>query len=450
MRLLIVLLLTGDLFLAFGSTYIAFSLTLVGASGMFGSEVAKAGTFVLAVLLASFATEIYSYERLESKDIGSRILIAIFVGFTFLVVLELLTPALVFQQKVVIISLFFFGLLQYLWHSIFRAWDRMAGFAKRVLILGTGPLALQVGSLLSAPKYNHIFLGYFLCSSMSVDVPKDRVVSRAQEGLYDTARRLRANKIVLSLTERRGVFPLQEILNCKLSGIQVLDAPTFYEQMTGKLLLENITPSWFIFSEGFRLTNVRRVIKRMMDVLLSTMGIALVLPLLPLIALSIRLDSRGPVLYRQIRVGEGGRHFHILKFRTMQDDAEKQTGAVWSEEHDPRITRVGSFLRKTRLDEVPQLFNVITGDMSFVGPRPERPEFVAMLKEVIPYYSERHFVKPGITGWAQVSYPYGASVEDAIEKLRYDLYYIKHLCVHFDIFIILKTIHVVLFGKGGR
>jgi sugar transferase (PEP-CTERM system associated) len=450
MRLLIVLLLTGDLFLAFGSTYIAFSLTLVGASGMFGSEVAKAGTFVLAVLLASFATEIYSYERLESKDIGSRILIAIFVGFTFLVVLELLTPALVFQQKVVIISLFFFGLLQYLWHSIFRAWDRMAGFAKRVLILGTGPLALQVGSLLSAPKYNHIFLGYFLCSSMSVDVPKDRVVSRAQEGLYDTARRLRANKIVLSLTERRGVFPLQEILNCKLSGIQVLDAPTFYEQMTGKLLLENITPSWFIFSEGFRLTTVRRVIKRMMDVLLSMMGIALVLPLLPLIALSIRLDSRGPVLYRQIRVGEGGRHFHILKFRTMQDDAEKQTGAVWSEEHDPRITRVGSFLRKTRLDEVPQLFNVITGDMSFVGPRPERPEFVAMLKEVIPYYSERHFVKPGITGWAQVSYPYGASVEDAIEKLRYDLYYIKHLCVHFDIFIILKTIHVVLFGKGGR
>jgi sugar transferase (PEP-CTERM system associated) len=450
MRLLIVLLLTGDLFLAFGSTYIAFSLALVGASGMFGSELAKAGTFVLVVLMASIVTEIYSYERLDRKDIGSRILIALFIGFMFLVVLALLTPALVFQHKVVIISLFFFGLLQYLWHSVFSAWDRTAGFAKRVLVLGTGPLALQVGSLLSAPRNNHIFLGYFPCSSITLDVPEDRIVSRAQEGLYETARRLKANKVVLSLTERRGVFPLQEILSCKLSGIQVLDAPTFYEQMTGKLLLENITPSWFIFSEGFRLTTMRRVIKRITDVLFSMTGIALVLPLLPLIALSIRLDSRGPVFFRQTRVGEGERHLQILKFRTMHEDAERETGAVWADEDDPRITRVGRFLRKARLDEIPQLFNVFNGDMSLVGPRPERPEFVAMLKEVIPYYSERHFVKPGITGWAQVSYPYGASVEDAIEKLRYDLYYIKHLSAQFDCFIILKTIHVVLFGKGGR
>jgi sugar transferase (PEP-CTERM system associated) len=307
-----------------------------------------------------------------------------------------------------------------------------------------------MGALLDTPNRQHMLLGYFNCTTKPVEVPEERVVGSTPDGLFETAKRLKVNKVVVSLTERRGVFPLQEILNCKLSGVQVLDAPTFYEQMTGKLLLENITPSWFIFSEGFRVTTFRRVVKRMMDVLCSLFGIVLVLPLLPLLALAIRLDSRGPVFFRQVRVGEGDKDFLVFKFRTMRQDAEQQTGAVWSGEDDPRITRVGSFLRKTRLDEIPQLFNVLKGDMSFVGPRPERPEFVAMLKEVIPYYSERHFVKPGITGWAQVSYPYGSSVEDAIEKLRYDLFYIKHLCAMFDIFIILKTIHVVLFGKGGR
>jgi sugar transferase (PEP-CTERM system associated) len=451
MRTFLFSLLAGDFLLAFGAIYIAFSFALLGVAGIVDQDAARTATFILLVLFTSFVSEIYSFEkRLDRQEIGVRILFSLSFCFFILAAMDFVVPNLVFQQKVVIISLFSFGVLQFLWHSIFRTWDRMSGFAKRVLILGAGPLAQQMGDLLATPRSQHMLLGYFNCTTKPIEVPQDKIVGSSRDGLFETAKRLKVNKVVVSLTERRGVFPLQEILSCKLSGIEVLDAPNFYEQMTGKLLLENITPSWFIFSEGFRVTTFRRVVKRMMDVVCALVGILLVLPLMPLLALAIRLDSRGPVFFRQVRVGEGDRNFLVFKFRTMRQDAEQQTGAVWAGEDDPRITRVGSFLRKTRLDELPQLFNVLKGDMSFVGPRPERPEFVAMLREVIPYYSERHFVKPGITGWAQVCYPYGSSVEDAIEKLRYDLYYIKHLTGFFDFYIILKTIHVVLFGKGGR
>jgi sugar transferase (PEP-CTERM system associated) len=451
MRTFLFPLMIGDLILGFGAIYIAFSLSLLGVPWVSNEDAARTMVFLLVVLSSSFVTEIYSYDkRLDRTEIGLRILFAISLCFFFLAAVDFLFPDLVFELRVTVISLFSFGFLQFLWHAIYRTWDRMSGFANRVIILGTGPLAHQMGQLLKTPNHHQVLVGYFNCSNKPAEVPADKLIGSSRDGLFETAKRLKANKVVVSLTERRGVFPLQEILSCKLSGIQVQDAPNFYEQMTGSLLLEHITPSWFIFSEGFRVTTMRRVLKRMMDVVCALSGILLVSPLLPLLALAIRLDSRGPVIYSQLRVGEGDRNFKILKFRTMDDEAEQQTGAVWAGEDDPRITRVGRFLRKTRLDEIPQLFNVLNGDMSFVGPRPERPEFVAMLKEVIPYYSERHFVKPGITGWAQVSYPYGASVEDAIEKLRYDLYYIKNLCGLLDIFIIIKTIHVVLFGKGGR
>jgi sugar transferase (PEP-CTERM system associated) len=230
----------------------------------------------------------------------------------------------------------------------------------------------------------------------------------------------------------------------------VVDAPSFYEHVTGKLFLEGINPSWIIFSDGFKVSRVRKVLKRGMDVLFATVGIILTISFLPLIALAIKLDSSGPVFYRQERVGEKERNFFLYKFRTMRADAESGTGAVWAQKNDLRVTRLGAFFRKSRIDELPQFFNILRGDMSMVGPRPERPEFVDKLKEIIPYYSERHFVKPGVTGWAQVSYPYGASVEDAMEKLRFDLYYIKNISLTFDLMIILETIQVVLFRKGAR
>jgi sugar transferase (PEP-CTERM system associated) len=240
------------------------------------------------------------------------------------------------------------------------------------------------------------------------------------------------------------------VLDCKFSGIEVVDAPSFYEDLTGKLLIEDITPSWFIFSNGFKMTPAMRYYKRALDIFFSMLGLLMVMPFIPLLALAVKLDSRGPIFFRQVRVGEREKRFVLYKFRTMREDAETTTGAIWAQSNDPRITRVGRFLRTTRLDEIPQLYNVLRGDMSFIGPRPERPEFIEMLSKIIPYYTERHFVKPGISGWAQVRYPYGASVEDAIEKLRYDLYYIKNISLVLDIVIIIETVKVMLFGKGAR
>jgi len=239
-------------------------------------------------------------------------------------------------------------------------------------------------------------------------------------------------------------------MNCKLSGIDVLDAPSFYEEVMGKLFIEDTRPSWFIFSDGFRITALKRVYKRLFDVALSVIGLTIASPLMPVIALLIKVNSPGPVFFRQVRVGEREKNFMLYKFRTMCEDAENETGAVWAQQNDTRVTHIGNILRKTRFDEIPQLFNVMKGDMSLIGPRPERPEFVEKLKEIIPYYSERHFVKPGITGWAQVKYRYGASVEDAVEKLRYDLYYIKNLSFFLDMLIVLETVKVVLFGRGSR
>jgi sugar transferase (PEP-CTERM system associated) len=232
--------------------------------------------------------------------------------------------------------------------------------------------------------------------------------------------------------------------------VEILDSPSFYEELTGKLLIEGIQPSWFIYSSGFKFSSLKRAIKRALDILFSLIGLLLVLPFLPIVALLIKWSSPGPVLFKQKRVGERGCEFTLIKFRTMCDDAERDTGPVWASENDPRITKLGYWLRKTRIDEIPQLYNVLKGEMSFVGPRPERKEFVEKLSESIPYYGKRHFVKPGVTGWAQVRYPYGASDDDALEKLRYDLYYIKNYSLTLDIMILLETVKVVLFGRGGR
>jgi len=268
--------------------------------------------------------------------------------------------------------------------------------------------------------------------------------------LHDYLRREGITKVIVSFSERRGAFPVDEILQCRMSGIDVVDAITFYESMNRKLFIESITPSWFIFSQGFRISSSRRIFKRALDVAGASVGLLLLAPFFPLFAALIKLDSPGPVFFRQVRVGEGDRLFTIFKLRTMRQDAEASTGAVWAQKNDPRVTKLGTFLRKSRIDELPQLINVIKGEMSLVGPRPERPEFVQDLKKEIPFYSERHYMKPGVTGWAQVKYPYGASLEDAIEKLRYDLYYIKNYSVLFDIRVILLTIGVVVFRKGAR
>lgn len=413
-------------------------------------EPGKTIIFILVLLFSSHLLEIYdSNKNTGKKEILVRIFIAIIVSFILMSVIYYLIPTVIIGRGWLILSLFFFGSLQFLWHIGYQCCVNMPGLAKKVLVLGTGPLAGKIGGLITSTNHNHLLGGYINCSSEAVQVPVHSIVGNGG-GLVDTVRKEKAKKIVISLSERRGVLPIKDLLACKLSGVEVVDAPSFYEELTGKLLIEDIKPSWFVLSDGFRKTGFRSISKRIFDILFAIICLAITVLYVPIIALLIKLDSRGSVFFRQVRTGEGGKDFLIYKFRTMRQDAESETGAVWAQKNDTRITRMGRFLRKSRLDELPQLFNVLKGDMSFIGPRPERPEMITALEVIIPYYSERHSVKPGITGWAQVKYSYGGSVEDAIEKLKYDLFYIKHMSLFLDLLILLETVKVVLFGRGGR
>ena len=256
----------------------------------------------------------------------------------------------------------------------------------------------------------------------------------------------------MAVEDRRKSFPVEDLLDCKMSGIDVVDAQTFFERETGKVRLETLHPSWLIFSDGFRQAGMQIVAKRGFDIAASMTLLLLALPLIVLAIIAIWLESgcRGPILYRQVRVGQNWRLFQVLKLRSMVVDAEKGGAPQWAKKNDARVTRVGKFIRRTRIDELPQILNVLKGDMSFIGPRPERPEFVEKLAEKIPYYAERHRVKPGITGWAQIRYPYGASEQDAVEKLQYDLYYVKNYSLFLDCLILFQTAEVVLWGQGAR
>jgi exopolysaccharide biosynthesis polyprenyl glycosylphosphotransferase len=268
------------------------------------------------------------------------------------------------------------------------------------------------------------------------------------EPISDLARRLSIDDVIVAFEERRGSLPTQELLRCRLRGIVVEEAESFYERLTGKIPAEAMRPSYLIFNQGFVQHPLAEAAKRGLDVVLALVGILLSWPIMLVAASMIRLDSPGPILFRQERTGRHGRSFTLLKFRSMRPDAEKETGPVWASQNDPRITRVGHFLRKTRIDELPQLFNVLMGSMSVVGPRPERPAFVEQLVEKIPYFQLRHIAKPGITGWAQINYPYANTLEDALQKLQYDLFYIKYQSLIFDLSILFNTVKTVVLRKG--
>jgi sugar transferase (PEP-CTERM system associated) len=414
------------------------------------SNIERLLVFAVFTVFSSYMLEIYDLGKQQKKrELFVRILIALTVAFLTLTPVYYSVHFLMLGRGLLILSLGFFGVFQFLLHAGYARLMNSSGLARRVLVLGTGPLAKKIGDLITTSNHQHILNGYVNLTGESAQVPLESIIGNGN-GLVETVREKQAHKLVVSLSERRGFFPVQDVLNCKFSGIEVIDAPSFYEEMTGKLLIENITPSWFIFSNGFRMTASKRFQKRTFDVVFSFLGLLLTLPFLPLVALMIKVDSRGPIFFRQVRVGELEKEFVLYKFRTMRQDAENGTGAVWAQKNDPRVTRLGKLLRKTRIDELPQLYNVLNGEMSFIGPRPERPEFVGELKKCIPYYSERHFVKPGVTGWAQIRYPYGASVEDALEKLRHDLYYIKNISFFLDVLIFIETIKVMLFGRGAR
>lgn len=321
---------------------------------------------------------------------------------------------------------------------------------KRVLVVGTGSKASQLEMLRRKVDWQGFkLIGYFHVSGEHDVVPEDKILSRGKS-LTDLVDEHQIDEIVVAIDDRRKTFPVDEILECKMRGIDVLDLVTFFERQTRKIKLEALHPSSMIFSDGFSKAVLKTYEKTTFDVFSSLLLLAAVWPLMLITAAAIWLESGGPIFYRQIRVGRNGEPFGVLKFRSMRVDAEKVGGAQWAQQDDPRVTRVGRFIRKFRIDELPQLINVLKGEMSFVGPRPERPEFVDELAKEIPFYNLRHKVSPGITGWAQICYPYGASHKDAVEKLQYDLYYIKNYSLPFDLMILFQTAYAVLWGKGAR
>lgn len=448
------ILIIGDIVISYLSFYAGFTLRFYYGFNLqlsqYISLLPKAMTFAVVIVLMCFLMDLYTNENGKGKkETFLKILFAGIFTSMMLAALYYFVPFLELGRGILFIAICISVAAQFVWHMAYDFSLKLPGVAKRVLILGTGPLARTMGLLFDTTRSNLALAGYVNCVNEPIHVPQKHVVGNG-DSLLSIALKEKAQKIVVSLTERRGTLPVKEVLDCKLRGIDIVDSPSFYEQMTGKLLVENINPSWFIFTEGFKATIFKQYFKRIVDIFISLVGLTVSLPFVFLVPILIRLDSSGPILFRQERVGKGEKLFTLYKFRTMIDRAEKNTGPVWTQENDNRITRLGKFLRKSRLDEIPQLYNVLAGTMSFIGPRPERPFFVETLKKQIPYYSERHCVKPGITGWAQVRYEYGDSVEDAVEKLRYDLYYIKHLSIFLDNLIILDTIKVILFGRGGR
>jgi sugar transferase (PEP-CTERM system associated) len=359
-------------------------------------------------------------------------------------------PSLMLDAGVFVTALSVFVVAVIAWRVSFNYFARGPHLEERVLILGTGTTARRLARQIGTQQdFAYRLVGFVDEGEDHNYVRQHDILGNANDIEQLVADR-RIDRIVVGLSDRRGRLPIEALLRAKLSGVRVEDATTTYERLTGKILIDDLKPSWLVFSDGFRASRWTRFVKRMLDLALSIILGFLAAPIMLLTALAIRLDSQGPVLYSQERVGENGRVFTVFKFRSMRTDAEQAGRPVWARDKDDRITRVGRFIRKTRLDELPQLWNVMRGDMSFVGPRPERPFFVEQLAREIPFYMQRHAVKPGLTGWAQVKYEYGSSIEDAMEKLRYDLYYIKHLSVFFDLTIVLDTVKVVLFGKGAK
>jgi sugar transferase (PEP-CTERM system associated) len=322
----------------------------------------------------------------------------------------------------------------------------------RVLVLGAGNSAALVKQACLEGQLDGINIVGYVPLAGDVEAENDNDLVIPSDTLINYVEEKDIDEIVLAADDRRKGFPVQDLLDCKMSGISVLDLLTFFERETGKIRLDILHPSWLFLSEGFRESTFRRAWKRTFDIAAVLLLLPVVLPIMLLVAVVIWVESRGSgsVFYKQTRVSENGKLFQIYKFRSMYEDAERDGVARWAAENDSRITRIGSFLRKYRFDELPQLYNILKGDMSFVGPRPERPEFVEQLAKIIPYYNERHRVKPGLSGWAQIRHPYGASEDDCQDKLQYDLYYVKNYSIFLDALIILQTAEVVLLGKGAR
>lgn len=428
-------------------------LVLLGKEAFFadlGVGLLRAGLVTVVFQLSLYFFDLYDLNVYSSfTDTATRMTQAFGFGCIVLSGLYYVFPLIIIPTAIFWVGylLICFSLAGWRFLYIFVLDRRL--FAQNIVILGTGEQAAGI----SHEVIDKLDSGYKIVAFVGNKSPEFPICKTPMyhnvEDLGEICRKHNAEKVIVALDDRRGNMPVHELIDCKMSGVEISSGIGFYEDLTGKLMVEKVNPDWIIFSTGFSIGRLINFFKRAADILLACIGLIGASPVMLISAIVIKCESSGTIFYQQDRVGRRGKLFKVIKFRSMCQDAEKD-GAVWAQKNDARVTRFGGFMRKVRIDELPQLWNVLKGEMSFVGPRPERPIFVKQLAKKIPYYSLRHNIKPGLTGWAQICYPYGASEEDALRKLEYDLYYLKNLSVTLDLWIVFKTIKTVLFQKGAR
>jgi len=418
------------------------SLVLGSENGFF-----KILGFTLLALILLYYTDLYGSQWIPDRvEFYSRLLLGLGLLSLLLGGISYAFPSLVIENGVLSLGFILVALGLFGWREAYLWIIKQAVFRERVVVVGTGNRAARIKAiLLSRPELG---MDVMDIPGLNGEIPESP--SDTTPTLVTRARNAGIHQVIVALSDRRGSMPMTDLLTLRLRGIKIEDGTTFLEKISGKLEVDEIRPSALIFTTGFRMDLFYSMLRRMISFSLALAGLIVVFPLIPIISFLIKLTSRGPVLYVQRRVGLNGKAFSCIKFRTMRDKAEAGTGAVWANTQDARVTWIGRWLRVARLDEIPQLWNVLRGDMAFVGPRPERPEFVEWLRKEIPYYDIRHIVRPGVTGWAQVRYRYGSSLEDAREKLKYDLYYLKHMSLSLDFVILFHTIKIVTLGIGSR
>lgn len=413
----------------------------------------SAVAFTVAIIFSMSAMGMYQLDFDEGlrHPFFMKLMPSFLMGFAILALVSYMAPELSFGRGTMAIVFAVAGTGIFLARMAFFKSSEARFLQSRIMFLGSGPLAKECSDLAQKNSNYHKYdiAGYIPTPGEELCVPSANLLKvRDGDSLVSLVRQYNVSEIVVSVQNRRCGFPIKELLDCKLQGIRVTDAATFFERETCQIRVDSLQPSWLVFGGGFDQSFVRTFMKRSFDLVCSLLILVMALPLMLLAALLVKLEDGGPVFYSQERVGKDGKTFRVHKFRSMRADAEKSGKPQWAAKNDPRVTRFGNFMRKTRIDELPQILNVFKGEMSFVGPRPERPYFVEQLIEVVPYYNVRHSVKPGITGWAQVRYGYGSSAEDALQKLQYDLYYVKNNSLFLDVLILINTLKVVLLRRG--
>ena len=442
------------------SVYLAVALRFAGGGEadylLFGPVALRAVIFAIVMLGTMTAFGMFT-RKSQTAETGYyiRFLASFAVGAIAMTFIFYLLPGLLMGRGIMALAFLFSFVGTALNRLIFVHVVDATALKRRLLVLGTGTRAAQIGALFAQEKdveRKFILVGYLAPTKAShhAHVPREKILAY-NGNLMALASQYMVDEIVVAIRDRRnGGLSIDELLECKLEGVEVTDISSFFERETGHIQLDSLNPSWMVFSDGFCRTSIKSTVKRVFDVSVSLLLLAATLPVTLLTALLIVMESGFPILYRQERMGECGNIFEVLKFRSMRQNAEQPGVPQWAKQNDDRVTRVGRVIRKLRIDELPQIINVLKGNMSFVGPRPERPYFVQQLSAQIPFYLNRHTVKPGITGWAQIRYPYGATVDDAMHKLQYDLYYAKNHSLFLDLIILFQTVQVVLFGKGAR